>query len=82
MQFCVVIWRGGLYLDRKHQKLIGLGGLTPKNIHKILNLGPKIRITVQVKSHGFAKHSKLVCVPSIGTMRVMANGKDMFVRLA
>ena len=34
----------------------------PKNTHKILNLGPKIRIPAQVKSHGFAKHFKLVYV--------------------
>ena len=40
----------------------------PKNTHKILNLGPKIRIPAQVKSHGFAKHFKLVYVALIGTM--------------
>ena len=60
-------------------KLIGLGGLVPKNTHKILNLGPKIQIPAQVKSHGFAKHFKLVYVALIGTMRAMANGKDISV---
>ena len=76
-----VIWRRGLFLGSKHQKLTGLGGLMPKNNHKILNLGPKIRIPAQVKSHGFAKHFKLVYVGLIGIMRAMGNGSDIFVKL-
>ena len=69
----------GLSVGKKHPKLIGLGEPTPKNILKILNLGPEILIQMVAKSHGFAKPFKQVCVLSIGIMKVMANGKDTFV---
>ena len=51
-----------------------------RNILKIPNLGPKMWTQMEAKSHGFVKHFKQVYVTLAGIMRVMANGKDIFVQ--
>ena len=70
----------GLFHGKKHQKLTELGGRMRKNTFKILNLGPKILTPLQAKNHGFINHFRLVYVPSTGIMRLMANGKNIYVQ--